>query len=82
MMLASQYGSDVDLPRGVVGDVAGIFSYIMGCFSSHFNPDDGFEIKELDNHQIFIRRERIQRVFEGLFQGYAISDTGFDYSAF
>jgi len=37
VILASQYGSDVDLPRDIVGDVTDSFSYVMGGFSSHFN---------------------------------------------
>nr|ABX10642.1 hypothetical protein 3FN_19 [uncultured planctomycete 3FN] len=43
------------------------FSYIMLTFSCHFDPSDGYSIRNLSTDDIYAYRERAQLVFEGYF---------------
>ncbi|MCW3479679.1 immunity 41 family protein [Neisseriaceae bacterium JH1-16] len=49
--------------------VFNIFSSCLAKISYHLDPNDGFEIKNIENRAIYDWRERIQLVFEGFFKG-------------
>ncbi len=46
-----------------------IFSHTFLSLCAHFDANDGFEIKHLDNLDVSALRERFQLVFEGYFSG-------------
>ena len=58
-----------DFRREVAWPIFRIFSYGQMVLSCHFDPNDHFKIKELSSDEIYIVRERFQRVFEGYFKG-------------
>jgi hypothetical protein len=55
-----------------------IFSSTMMMFCSHFDQNDVFKIKNLSNEEIFDLRERVQLVFEGIFQNKMPNQDIFD----
>ena len=46
-----------------------IFSHTFLSLGCHFDPNDGFKLKDLTNDEIYELRERVQLVFEGYFSG-------------
>ncbi|MFS1900027.1 Imm41 family immunity protein [Vibrio lentus] len=78
--LASDLGASEDIPRAIAWPITRIFSYLMMTFEAHHNKNDSFEIKGLDFEEAFNRRERVQLVFEGFFEGEMIHNDSFDYS--
>ncbi|MBD3658300.1 Imm41 family immunity protein [Marinobacter sp.] len=77
--LAEKYKDADQLPRELVWRVMRIFSYVMMTIGCHSNPNDGFEIKALNDEQLFDRRERFQLVFEGFFRGTMPKTQYFEY---
>lgn len=65
----------LDLPNA---DLFRIFSYVMMTFGCHFDPNDGFEITNLDQGELYAYRERIQLTFEGYFRRSMPSSSMFD----
>lgn len=64
-----KYSNQAELPRNIFWPAMQIYSYLSFSISCHFDPNDGFVLKELNTEQICNRRERLQGVFEGFFKG-------------
>ena len=74
--LSEKYPS-TEIPRDVVWPLARIFSYIMMTIQAHYNPNDGFQIENLDDEMMFEFRERFQLVVEGFFKGKMPKNSNF-----
>jgi len=46
-----------------------IFSHTFLSLNAHFDPNDGFKIKNMAKSDLYDLRERFQLVFEGYFSG-------------
>ncbi|QCZ94669.1 Imm41 family immunity protein [Salinimonas iocasae] len=57
------------IPREVLWPAIRIYSYLSNAIGCHLDPNDGFEIIGISQKQLYQRRERLQLVFEGFFQG-------------
>lgn len=79
--LSVQYKESESIPRELAWRTLRIFSILMQYIGCHFDPNDGFKIKELTNEQIYHRRERAQLVFEGFFKGEMPDQKFFEYSS-
>ncbi len=77
--LSSKYNDADQLPRIMVWRLMRVFSYVMMTIGCHFNPNDGYKIENLDDEQLFDRRERFQLVFEGFFKGEMPKTKCFEY---
>ncbi|WP_081606428.1 Imm41 family immunity protein [Aeromonas diversa] len=64
-----RYAGQSSIPREVFWPAMRIYSYLSQSISCHFDPNDGFEIKHINQDQLYQRRERLQLVFEGFFKG-------------
>ena len=78
--IAHKLDSVNEIPRDVAWPIARIFSYLMVLFEAHHNQFDAFEIEGFEPEDVYIRRERVQLVFEGFFEGKMIPNDSFDYS--
>ena len=78
--LSVKYNDSETLPREVVWRVMRVFSHSMLLLGCHFNPNDGFEIKNLNSEDIRERTERLQNMFEGFFQGTMPDKDDFKYT--
>ena len=58
-----------DIPREVAWPLMRIFSYIMASTQAHYDLNDGFQIKDLEDVSLNEFTERFQLVFEGFFKG-------------
>lgn len=67
--LCEQFNQSDSLPRDVAWKIFRIFSYLMVSLASHSELNDGFTVSNLSDEQFFNRRERLQLVFEGFFEG-------------
>lgn len=77
--LAEKYSKADHLPRELVWRIMRIFSIVLLKLNYHSDPDDGYEIENLDYDQFFQRRERFQLVFEGFFKGEMLETKYFEY---
>lgn len=57
-----------------------IFSYCFASLGHHLDPNDGFEIQNLDREALYDARERFQLVFEGFFEGVMPAQDAFEVS--
>ena len=78
--LSAEFKDSSLFPREVVWPVMRIFSYSMLLLGCHFNPNDGFEIKNINSEDITERTERLQVMFEGFFQGTMPDKDDFSYT--
>ena len=78
--LSTKYKDTDSLPREVVWRIMRIFSNSMLLLGCHYNPSDGFEIKNLNSEEIRQRTERLQVMFEGFFQGTMPDKDDFKYT--
>lgn len=46
-----------------------IFSQSFLSLNAHFDPNDGFKLKNIEQLEAYDRRERLQLIFEGYFSG-------------
>lgn len=67
--LAKEYNHSNTIPRELVWRCMRIFSLIMLYIGCHFDDNDSYRITNLTNDELYLRRERLQLVFEGFFQG-------------
>lgn len=67
-----------NIPREIAWPLTRIFSYIMMSIQAHYNPNDGFQVENLDDLQMFEFRERLQLVIEGFFKGKMPKNKDFD----
>ncbi len=77
--LAEKYHGVDNLPRELVWRLMKIFNTVMSYFVSHFDLNDGFELKHLENDEVYNRKERFCLVIEGLFQGVMPEVRFFNY---
>lgn len=63
------YKNESSVPRKVFWPAMRIYSYLSLSIGCHFDSNDGFKLKGLSLEQIYERRERLQLVFEGFFEG-------------
>jgi hypothetical protein len=77
--IAEKYNEMDQLPRELVWRIMRIFSYVMMTIGCHYSPNDGYTIENLDDEQLFDKRERFQLVFEGFFKGEMPKTKYFDY---
>ena len=77
--LSTKYNDIDQLPRVLVWRLMRIFSYVMMTIGCHSNPNDGYKIENLNDEQLFDRRERFQLVFEGFFEGEMPKKKYFEY---
>lgn len=77
--LAKKYNNAEQLPRELVWRLIRIFSYVMMTIGCHSNPNDGYQIENLDDEAIFDRRKKFQLVFEGFFKGEMPKTKYFEY---
>jgi len=64
-----RYADQQSVPRSVAWPVMSIYSYLMQSLGCHLDPNDGFQIENLSDSQIYERQERVKMIFEGFFQG-------------
>lgn len=78
--LSIKYKDSENLPREVAWRVMRIFSCSMHYLGCHFDSNDGFVIRGLNRKEIYERRERLELMFEGFFQGTMPKDESFEYT--
>lgn len=78
--LSIKYKDSETLPREMTWRVMRIFSLAMLFLGCHFDPNDIFVIDGLNIEELYQRRERLQLMFEGFYQGTMPADEGFEYT--
>jgi len=68
-ILCAENENNKSIPRDVAWPIMRIFSYIMLALGSHIDPNDDFEMQNINHDQFYSRRERQLLVFEGFFKG-------------
>lgn len=64
-----RYSGQDAIPREVFWPAMRIYSYLSNSIGCHLDANDGFEINQIDQEQLYQRRERLQLIFEGFFKG-------------
>ncbi|MFM2481830.1 Imm41 family immunity protein [Celerinatantimonas sp. YJH-8] len=77
--LAQAYKDESQCPRELVGCLMRIFSFVIMSINCHYDPNDLYQIENLDNEQLRIRKERFQQVFEGVFLNNMLPVNYFEY---
>jgi hypothetical protein len=67
-----------EIPRDIAWPLTRIYSYIMISIQSHFDPNDGYEVSNLNQQDMYEFRQRFQEVFEGFFKGEMPNNEYFD----
>ncbi|GAA6170697.1 hypothetical protein NBRC116592_03670 [Colwellia sp. KU-HH00111] len=58
-----------EVAREIAWPIMRIFSYIMMTIQSHYDSNDGFEILNLNQEDMYAFKNRFQEVLEGFFNG-------------
>ncbi len=67
--IAEKLATETKLPRRLVMQTTGILSHVMLLITSHFDPNDGYEIDNSTNDEVIMRRDAMLIVFESFFSG-------------
>lgn len=66
---ARNLANETNIPKDIAWPIIKIYSYLMMSLGCQYDSNDGFEIKNITREQFIERRERLQFVFEGYFNG-------------